>query len=840
MEENKKRTEDELIERKEADSIAEDVLLEVGLKKEELLELSQNLITLRAEVDAAQKLLNELQEENEQLASANAEIREKAKRQSEQIIKDAKEEAKIILEEAEGKAKERERQSKEDSSIILQQANVVLNENKTVIRDQLKKISDREAMLVEKEKKLLEQEAIITEKEQNAALGFAQQFEEEKNNNKKEIAKLKESIEELKRKRIEEIDKIEKELDIYKTKKYKELEDSLREKREQLESDIEENCQREKDLDAREDALKDEKELLEQEKQALIKKREYLKEYEATINGHVNKLVDEKYQELLYELQAKKEALNSLMEKYQKALRERDDMAIKVGQARVSNVEALEAQIEYFKAELTKAQKEVERYKNQILDDGMSKSSIEEYKAKALEYDRLQSRYNTVCKQLEALKIELAKRNNDSELLALQVGYNAQLKETAEELTKELERKKVVTRIERLDAITRELPSMKELDVLPSFKVEGDVFTKETAWLDYIKKQAELSGFIFSQRLLNAYHTSVKIGEWSPLVVLAGVSGTGKSALPQQYALHGGMNFLSVPVKPDWDSPQSLFGYYNSIENKFEPTELLRALYQMQPSKNKEKGNQMLMVLLDEMNLAHVELYFSDLLSKFETKRGNNTAVQYEISLGAGAESEWLSIGDNVLWTGTMNEDETTKALSDKVIDRSTLITFPRPKKLIGRTKAANQKTKYVLEKSLWKSWVDGALPIEAIDKTKMDDMQETIERINAKMSELGRNLGHRVWQSIQNYIINHPDVINCKDESKKNEFVQRAFSEAIAFKIMPKLRGVETSGEYEDIIEDIGKIIQEKVPELINDYVRARSLPSKIFMWHSAEFLEN
>jgi hypothetical protein len=300
-----------------------------------------------------------------------------------------------------------------------------------------------------------------------------------------------------------------------------------------------------------------------------------------------------------------------------------------------------------------------------------------------------------------------------------------------------------------------------------------------------------------------------------------------------------GIPLILLQVMPVY-TPQSLFGYYNSIENKFEPTELLRALYQMQPTKNSKKGGQMLMVLLDEMNLAHVELYFSDLLSKFETRRGSNSPVEYEISLGAGADSELLQIGTNVLWTGTMNEDETTKALSDKVVDRSTLITFPRPKKLIGRNKNVNQKTKYVLDKEQWSKWLNSAINIEQIDQANMDDMQDTVERINAKMSELGRNLGHRVWQGIQNYIVNYPDVISSTDEAKRREAIQKAFSEAVAFKIMPKLRGVEVSGEYEDIVDDIAKIIQDKIPELINDFTRAKSLPSKLFMWHSAEFLEN
>ena len=158
---------------------------------------------------------------------------------------------------------------------------------------------------------------------------------------------------------------------------------------------------------------------------------------------------------------------------------------------------------------------------------------------------------------------------------------------------------------------------------------DPDDLAEEHKWLEHIRVQSKKSGIHFNERQLMAYHTSLKIGEWSPLVVLSGVSGTGKSELPKQYAIHGGMQFLSVPVKPDWDSPASLFGYYNSIENKFEATELIRALYQMQRNKKTPWSDSMLMVLLDEMNLAHPEQYFADLLSKFEESRNTDRDPSY-------------------------------------------------------------------------------------------------------------------------------------------------------------------------------------------------------------------
>ena len=824
-----KNLETQTSEVKTAESVASEILLQHEIDKAEIIELSKKLFVLKSQIEQETVLLEQIKEESKNLSAEVKKTQEDAKNDAKKIIQDAKQEAQSIL-----------LQAREDAKNRVAEIKLLQDDASKSIKEQQDLLAKREAELVKREKDLIKKDADLQNRESNAQLGFAKQFDEEKEKSKREIEKLKQEIELLQKKRIETKAQIDDEMDKYKAAKLKEVEDMLAGKRKALDEAIENNNKKTLLLENKENQLNDMAAELELEKEAISDKKDSLKQYEKSIESRVEALVQERHQALLVELQAKKESLNKLMSDYQKVTTERDNFAIRIGQSRAVDVDNLRLQIDQLKADLEKAIKEKESLQRQMLDDGMSKRTIEEIKAKAADYDKLQEKYNSTCRQLEQIKLELAKKTNDSEMLALQIGYNAQLKATADELTKELERKKVVARVERLDSITRELPSLKAIDELPLFKDENQELLNETKWLDYIQKQAELSGIVFSKRLLSAYHTSLKIGEWSPLVVLAGVSGTGKSELPRQYALHGGMNFLSVPVKPDWDSPQSLFGYYNSIENKFEPTELLRALYQMQPTKNSKKGGQMLMVLLDEMNLAHVELYFSDLLSKFETRRGSNSPVEYEISLGAGADSELLQIGTNVLWTGTMNEDETTKALSDKVVDRSTLITFPRPKKLIGRNKNVNQKTKYVLDKEQWSKWLNSAINIEQIDQALMDDMQDTVERINAKMSELGRNLGHRVWQGIQNYIVNYPDVISSTDEAKRREAIQKAFSEAVAFKIMPKLRGVEVSGEYEDIVDDIAKIIQDKIPELTNDFTRAKSLPSKLFMWHSAEFLEN
>ena len=107
-------------------------------------------------------------------------------------------------------------------------------------------------------------------------------------------------------------------------------------------------------------------------------------------------------------------------------------------------------------------------------------------------------------------------------------------------------------------------------------------------------------------------------------------------------------------------------------------------------------------------------------------------------------------------------------------------------------------------------------------------------------MSDMGRNLGHRVWQAISKYICNYPEVIHGIN-GKKEELhaaMQKAFADAIAFKIMPKLRGVEVRGHNEYRLDEIGTIISHNAKELENDYKNARELTTELFQWCSADFM--
>lgn len=367
----------------------------------------------------------------------------------------------------------------------------------------------------------------------------------------------------------------------------------------------------------------------------------------------------------------------------------------------------------------------------------------------------------------------------------------------------------------------------------------------EVAWLDRIIDDCHHSGLDFPRRLVLAFHTALKTADWSPIAVLAGVSGTGKSELPRLYSRFGGLAFMPRPVQPNWDSPQSLFGFFNSIDNRFDATPLLQALVQSQKSADDPEHpygftDRLLLILLDELNLAHVEQYFSDLLSKLEERRGVKEGVCVDIELGGGLKYP-VPMGRNVLWVGTMNEDETTKSLSDKVIDRSNLIYFPRPQKLHRRIDAHLRDPRPLLPRKSWEKWIVNRLPFSEED---VAPYKEAMERMNSSLENVGRALGHRVWQATEHYMANHPEVVDAvkrKDAEAKKKAMQRAFEDQLVQKAMPKLRGIETAGTARSrCLDPIRQLLKELDLHLAEDYEIALRVGAGAFVWNSARYIES
>ena len=354
----------------------------------------------------------------------------------------------------------------------------------------------------------------------------------------------------------------------------------------------------------------------------------------------------------------------------------------------------------------------------------------------------------------------------------------------------------------------------------------------EQQFISEFTKHLTQQGLTFHQRVINAFHTSLKVQDISALVILAGISGTGKSELPQRYAEYIGAQSLTLAVQPRWDSPQDLQGFYNYIEKKYKPTDLMRGLYQYQNSNIKDR---LVIVLLDEMNLARVEYYFSDFLSKLETRRSGDTYLELDVgSLPLKEEERKLAIPKQFLFVGTMNEDETTQSLSDKVLDRANVLTFGKPQQLKLREEASNNNTSapsvggYV-SYSQFKGWMQSPDPNSEI-VTKLRDY---LDNANAIMDKLGHPFAHRVYQAIIRYVVNYPGVL------EGNKEFNAALADQFGQKLLPKLRGLmldECSNELDEfsrLIDEIGD------PALIKAFATARDGHFGQFQWRGFVYLE-
>lgn len=335
----------------------------------------------------------------------------------------------------------------------------------------------------------------------------------------------------------------------------------------------------------------------------------------------------------------------------------------------------------------------------------------------------------------------------------------------------------------------------------------------ENEWLEVFESKLKENGFIFNPRAIRAFHAGLKCSQTSPLVVLAGISGTGKSLLPELYATAIGMNFLPVAVQPRWDSPQDLFGFYNYMEGRYKATELSRLLWQFDKYNNPNAkvlyAQQMpiSLVLLDEMNLARVEYYFSDLLSKLEIRTGLNPdnaddRRRAEIELECNAmskadQSRRLFVGLNTLFIGTMNEDESTQTLSEKVLDRANVIRFGRPSQLAVSPQKdnflhafANSPKTITFEN--WQTWCNKAL--SPVDR---NNLKRTVTELNDAMSAVGRPFGHRVNLAIERYIAVYPGTYS------------EALSDQIEMKILPKLNGLDSQADgFQQVMQKLNGVI--------------------------------
>lgn len=224
-----------------------------------------------------------------------------------------------------------------------------------------------------------------------------------------------------------------------------------------------------------------------------------------------------------------------------------------------------------------------------------------------------------------------------------------------------------------IDEIDAKLKSESDEEEPPKKVDMKDLNTADV--IKHVKSYLSSKGFTYSKKELANFYLSLKT---KPFVILAGISGTGKTQLPRMFAEAVGMNenqVIQVPVRPDWTDGSDLLGY-TGLNDQFQAKELTLAIKKAYENKNKPY-----FFILDEMNLARVEHYFSEFLSVIETrKRGSDgekiltdPILREELFHNAknSEQFEDLRWPENLYLIGTVNMDETTFSFSKKVLDRA-------------------------------------------------------------------------------------------------------------------------------------------------------------------------
>ena len=311
-----------------------------------------------------------------------------------------------------------------------------------------------------------------------------------------------------------------------------------------------------------------------------------------------------------------------------------------------------------------------------------------------------------------------------------------------------------------------------------------------------------------------------------PFVILTGNSGTGKTRISKQFAEYlewesdeGKKNWVIIPVGADWTDNTKILGYYNPLaedgNGKYEKTKIVELIEEA--NRHKEIPY---FVILDEMNLSHVERYFSDFLSHMETP---DTPFELE------GYTRRLDYPENMFVVGTVNIDETTYMFSPKVLDRANVIEFKPQKEdvfkvfsaagTVGKMVPVNDGSaqaflklakeirtgKFAVDEDLTHYYtdVDGDFTGSNLDYVEgvFSDIYEIVQKYDFEFA-------FRTVKEIRNYIAAAYELLE-KTEFNLNQIID----EQLLQKILPKIHG--NKKEIGQMLEELTGLCDNKLSPL-------------------------
>ena len=420
---------------------------------------------------------------------------------------------------------------------------------------------------------------------------------------------------------------------------------------------------------------------------------------------------------------------------------------------------------------------------------------------------------------------------------------------------------KILKKQDKLDNINKALNDLGFIESTHESDIYKNNFKcdlKRKNHINYIKKYLGVNyqkNLYYSEEILEQFYGALCTNQ---LLILSGSPGTGKTSLVEGFSEAIGSNLKIIAVQPNWTDNQDLLGFYNPIEKTYVSTPFLDAIIEA-----KENPEKLYIICLDEMNLAQVEFYFSEFLSKLQSvertielysdyiyKQTKNELINKICDLTGidlnkndldlidklnkiniqdkdyfyKLKWQWnfinrypakIQIPKNIRFVGTINKDETTKDLSPKVIDRSYIMEIKSYDKEIEK----NMKTfKKKYEETYSKRLFLKADNFQFIKEDIPDEINERLIKIEKCLYDIGVHLNNRFYDQVREYI-----GANIYEKSN-------ILDNIVSTKILPKIN-INLSDDKNDKID--------RFTNLINDLPISREkFKSMLEFWNSYKIL--
>ena len=290
------------------------------------------------------------------------------------------------------------------------------------------------------------------------------------------------------------------------------------------------------------------------------------------------------------------------------------------------------------------------------------------------------------------------------------------------------------------------------------------------------------------------------------IIILQGMSGTGKTSLAYAFGEFLDNKSTVVPVQPMWKERTDLVGYYNEFTKRFNETTLLQKMYEANYSKD------IYVTILDEMNIARVEYYFAEFLSLLELPNPDRRYLDV-------VSDEWdndplqlkggrIKLPNNMWFIGTANNDDSTFAISDKVYDRAMVMNLDQKSEPFTAP-----KTKCIhVTAEKFMSLADEAMKEYAITKRNMRRL-EKLDEYMIKVFHI--TFGNRIMKQIKSYI---PVYVACGGEELD------ALDDILAKKVLRKLEmqnPVYIRSVVDGFCDYLDELFGENKMQLCKEYVQ-------------------